>query len=147
MRIVVVDKNKKIRLNKFIDWFIYILGYTLVLILVSVLFKSIDISNLYFGLFAFLAAIIIYILNKTIKPIIFLLTLPITGLTLGIFYPFINVIILKMVDFILGNKFETHGIFSLFFVAILISIMNVCMEIFIIKPIISRGDKNGSKYN
>lgn len=139
MKIIIIDKNKKARLNKIVDWFIYMVGYALILILASVLFKSIQISNEYYGLFALIAAIIIYILNKTIKRVLFLLTLPLTGLTMGIFYPFLNVIILKMVDFILGNKFETNGIFNLFFIAILISIMNILLEIFIIGPITKRG--------
>jgi uncharacterized membrane protein YvlD (DUF360 family) len=57
---------------------------------------------------------------------------------MGIFYPFLNVIILKMVDFILGKNFETTGLLSLFFIAILISIMNIMLEIFVIKPITKR---------
>jgi putative membrane protein len=138
MKIIVVDNNKKARLNKVIDWLIYMVGYALILILASVLFESIEISNSFFGIFALIAAIIIYVLNKTIKPILFLLTLPLTGLTMGIFYPFLNVIILKMVDFILGKNFETTGLFSLFFIAILISIMNIMLEIFVIKPITKR---------
>ena len=47
-----------------------------------------------------LATLIISILNITIKPVLFVLTLPITTLTLGIFYPFINVIILKIAVYI-----------------------------------------------
>ncbi len=138
MRIIIIDKNNKARLNKIIDWLIYMVGYALILIFASLVFKSIDINGAYYGLFAFIAAVIIYILNKTIKPILFLLTLPLTGLTMGIFYPFLNVIILKMVDFILGKNFETTGLFSLFFIAILISIMNIMLEIFVIRPITKR---------
>lgn len=129
-------------MNKALDWFIYLFGYALVLITVSRISKSIYIDDSYYGLYGLLAATIIYILNKTIKPIIFLLTLPITAITLGIFYPCINVLILKITDFILLNHFETHGIISLFFTAILISIMNVLMETFIIKPILNRGGKS-----
>jgi putative membrane protein len=131
----VIIVNDKIKINKFLDWLIHMVGYTLVLILISMMFKSIYIDNSYFGLWALLASVIIYILNKTIKPIIFILTLPITGLTLGIFYPFINVIIIKMADFILGNHFQTHSLFALFFAAILISIMNFFMDKIVMDPI------------
>lgn len=148
MKIIVIDeKSKSKRLNKFLDWFIYMVGYTLILITVSILFKSVNIDNSFFGIYALLASVIIYFLNKTIKPMIFLLTLPITAITLGIFYPFINVLILKIVDFLLATKFETGNIFSLFFVAILISILNIIMEETIVKPIINRGGKNGSNSN
>ena len=80
------------------------------------------------------------ILNKTIKPALVTLTIPITGLTLGLFYPFINVILLKIVDLALGKHFELHNIFILFFFAIFLSIMNFIMEE-IIKKII-RGIKS-----
>ncbi|HHT37867.1 MAG TPA: phage holin family protein [Mollicutes bacterium] len=138
-RMIVID-GKKVRLNRFVDWLIYIAGYTLILILTSILFNDtfiIDNSN--FGLWAFLTSIIIYILNKTIKPIIFFLTLPITGVTLGLFYPFINVMIIKITDFILGVHLETNGIFILFFAAILISAMNFLLEKIIIEPLTRKG--------
>jgi len=136
MKIIVID-SEKVRLNKFVDWLIYMAGYTLILILVSIIFNdTFQIDNSYFGLWAFLTSIIIYVLNKTIKPIIFLLTLPITGITLGLFYPFINVLIIKMADFILGNHLETNGVFILFFAAIAISLMNFLLEKMIIEPVI-----------
>ena len=59
-----------------------------------------------------------------IKPIIFRLTLPITGLTLGLFYPCINVIILYFVAFVMGNRFNLPGnILVVFLIAVFISIM------------------------
>ena len=117
--------NKK-SLQKFIEWLIYMIGYALILISVSVLFKNtIQIDNNYFGFWSLLAAILINILNRTIKPIIVKLTIPITALTLGVFYPFINVFILYIVDFCLGSHFSVNGIFMTCLVAILISIMNM----------------------
>ena len=71
VKIIKIMDNKKI--NSFIDWLIYIISYTIILIVVSILFESVYIDNSYFGLWTFLASIIIYILNKTIKPIIFYL--------------------------------------------------------------------------
>ncbi len=115
------------------------LGYAFILITVSLLFpKTIYIDNSFFGLWGVLAAIIIYFLNKTVKPLLFWLTLPITGLTLGIFYPFLNVFILHLVHFILGNHFVIHGIFMSFIVAVLISIMNFMLDHFIMKPLLEK---------
>ena len=129
MRIIVNNKNKNPHLHYFIDWLIHMIGYSLVLITVSVLFhKTIRIDNSMFGLWAFLASVIIYILNKTVKPILIWLTLPITGLTLGIFYPFINVFILYIVSWILGPHFLISGLFMSFIVAIFISLMNLFMD-------------------
>jgi putative membrane protein len=133
---IIIKQQDKIRINKFFEWLVYMFGYALVLISVSVWVKSLYIETFLYG---FLAAIIIYILNKTIKPVIVLLTLPITGITLGLFYPFINVFILNIVEFILKGHFQINGILSAFFVAILISIMNMLMEFIVIKPLLERG--------
>ena len=134
-------KKKKYKTSfiKFIEWMIYMVAYALILISISVLFKNtIQIDNHYFGFWALAAAIIINILNRTIKPVIVWLTIPITAITLGVFYPFINVFILHIVDFILGSHFSVNGIFLCVIVAILISIMNMIMDKMIIKPILER---------
>ena len=138
-KVKTIENNKKI--NSFIDWLIHMVAYALILITVSILFKkTIYIDNNYFGFWGLLTAIIIYLLNKTVKPIIVWLTLPITGLTLGLFYPFINVFILHITDWFLGSHFDINGIFFAFIVAVLISVMNVLMDIMIIEPILKRGE-------
>ncbi len=144
--IVIEDKGnkeyKRLVQNKILEWLLYIVCYAIVLILVSLLFDSFSISNEYYGLFAFLASVIIYILNQTIKPVLFYITLPITAITFGLFYPIINVIILYITSFILGsNHFYVHGLVIPFFIAILISFLNIIMEGMIIKPIVGRSKK------
>jgi len=135
-------KQVKAPFIRFVEWMIYMIGYALILISISVLFKNtIQIDNHYFGFWALAAAIMINILNRTIKPVIVWLTIPITALTLGIFYPFINVFILHIVDFILGSHFSVNGIFLCVIVAILISIMNMIMDEVIIKPLLERKPK------
>lgn len=136
------DKNHFERLvsNKFVEWLLYMIGYAIVLIAVSVMFhKTFYINNHYFGLYAFLAAVIIYILNQTIKPVLVYLTLPITALTMGLFYPIINVFILYITSFILGSNFQINGFLLPILIAIVISILNMFMEGMIIKPIIYKG--------
>ena len=141
MKVIIVNENKKdnnklgYRLNSFIEWLIYMFGYALVLLITSNLFRSLYVENILVG---FLAAVIIYVLNKTVRPVLITLTLPLIGLSLGLFYFVINVIILLLVDLILGKYFCLTGFFSPFIVSIFISIMNVIMENFIIKPLIER---------
>ncbi|MBQ8871179.1 MAG: phage holin family protein [Bacilli bacterium] len=138
MKLIVNDK-KEVRLNRFIDWIIYMLGYAIVLIIVSAFFKNtINVDSSYSGLWFLIASIIIYMLNKTIKPLLVWLTLPLTGLTMGLFYPFINVFILYITDFLLGNHFEINGIFMAFILAIFISIINIIMQKCVIEPLIRR---------
>lgn len=129
------------KINKYLDWLIHMLGYTLVLITVSLIFKNtIIIDNAYFGLWGFIAVLIIFVLNRTIKPLLVWLTLPLTALTLGLFYPLINVLVLKITDFILMDHFEINGIFFVFIVSIVISIMNAIMDNLIINTFL-KGNK------
>lgn len=134
-------KYKKLINNRFIEWLIYMIGYAIVLITVSVLFKSFEINNQYFGFYALLGSIIIYILNQTIKPVLTYITLPLTVLSWGLFYPIINVIILYITNFILGDNFKITGFIAPFFIAIVISLLNILMEGLILKPITKRRNK------
>ena len=130
------------KINKYLDWFIHMVGYTLVLITVSVIFNdTVYIDNSYFGLWGLIAVIIIFILNKTIKPMLVWMTLPLTALTLGLFYPLINILILKITDFILGVHFQIKGTVIVFIASIVISIMDAIMDNLIIDHLLKRRKK------
>lgn len=125
-------KSKKTILKDTIDWIIHTIGYTIVFILVTSAFDSIYIDNNHIIIWSAIIVLIISILNNTLKPILVTLTIPLTGVTLGLFYPCINVFILKLVDWALGSHFEIRNIYVAILAAILISIMN-----FIITEIIN----------
>lgn len=133
----------KKRLENLIEWVLQILGYALILVFVATYFDTFSIDDEHLYLYGLLATLIIFILNKTIKPILFFLTIPITGITIGIFYPCINLFILKLTDWILGSHFQITNIFIAFLLAILISIMNKFIECIITEPIMRRIKKNG----
>lgn len=144
MKVVIMDNGQngkdntpktEYHLNKVLEWFIYMLGYALVLTVASNLFSALYIENFWYG---FLAAIIIYILNRTIKPFLVTVSLPLIGVSLGLFYFVINVFILVITHLILGKYFSLTGIFSPFIISIFISITNIIMEQFIIKPLIEK---------
>jgi len=130
------DKHNNLIDNKYLNWLISMIGYAIVLIIVSKIFKSFEINTANFGVYALLAAIIIYLLNKTVKPVLKWLMMPITLLSLGILYPLTNIIILYITSFILGDNFNITGFFSAFIVAITITIFNILMEVLFIKPLI-----------
>ncbi len=147
MKVIIVDDNNKkrpnkeeieYRLNLFLEWLIYMFGYAIVLLLTSNLFRPLYVENFLYG---FIAAILIYILNKTVKPFLVTISLPLIGMSLGLFYFVINVVILLLVNVILGKHFYLTGFFSPVIVSIFISIMNVIMEKLIIKPLIERCKK------
>lgn len=129
-------------LDNILNFVINIIIYSIVLLLISILLKTIDIDTKYYGVYVVLSSIIVCLLNKTIKPVLFRFTIPITGITLGLFYPCINILILKLVDLILGSHFETQGIITLFLTAILISFMHMLMENVITKFIFRKGVRN-----
>ena len=124
-------RNKSILIEVILD----IVCYALILMMASSIFKNIYVDNVWY---AILASAIISLLNLTIKPFLVYITLPLTILTLGIFYPVVNIIVLKLASILMSSHFVIEGWFTPFFIAIFISIMKILFEIFIIKPIVER---------
>lgn len=131
-------KLEKIRFRHFLEWLFYLIGYTIVFILVTNVFDSIYIDTEHSYIYSVFIVLIISLLNKTIKPILVTLTIPITGLTLGLFYPFINLFILKLVDWIMGPFFQIYNLWIALLVAILLSIINFIIGEVVLKPIVER---------
>lgn len=117
-----------------------ILEYTLtliinsiVLILASKIFKGFYIQS--FG-YAIITSLVISLLSSTIKPFLKLIFLPVTVITTGIFYPFINVIILKLASLIMGDAFVVEGWILPFFIALFISFTTLILDKLITKNVI-----------
>lgn len=138
MKLIVIDKNNKAQLNKLLEWFIYMVGYTISFILISLMFGTFQINNDHLIIYSFFAVVMIYMLNKTIRPVILKMTMPLMGITVGLFYFVINAGILKLVDIIMGDKLNFTSIWKLFLIAILLAATNAIIEELIIKPIIRR---------
>ena len=139
MKLLIKEKNKY-RINYFFDWLFHIIAYTIVFILITTLFKTIYVDSNNIILWSSIIVIVLYILNKTIKPVLVTLTIPITGITLGLFYPCINVLILKLTDWLLGKHFEITSLLSALIFAILLSISTFIVNE-IIKKIIDKVKK------
>jgi putative membrane protein len=76
------------------------------------------------GLFsALIAAAVLGLVNMTIKPILFILTLPITLLTLGLFTFVINAMMLGLVSWIVPG-FEVRSLLTGIALAIIIAIVH-----------------------
>lgn len=115
-----------------IDYISKIIVNMIVIILATKIFKNIFVDNIFY---LFLSSLLLVICNKCIKPLLTLILLPINIYTLGVTYPFINVIILKLISFILGEHFIIVGWFSAFFISIFISIMTIIIDRLIGKEI------------
>ena len=138
-----MKRRIKNHVNNILHWGLHFIFYAMVLVFVATFFDSFHIDDTHLYTYGIIATLIIFILNKTVKPILIWLTLPLTGITVGLFYPFVNVIILKLTEWILGSHFEIEGIWTVFFIAILISLMNLVIDNIIITPIMRRIKKNG----
>ena len=129
------------RLNMLLEFILYSILYTLTFLLVEIPFKSFEINSKYPVVVAFLAIVVIYILEKVLKPILVTIFTPITGLTFGLFYFVINTFMLKLTDWILGPRLDFTDIWILFFISIILAILNLLIEKIIIEPIIRRANK------
>ena len=136
--------NKKVTIYKIEDNNVYkqkdtatefivgIIVYAVVLMMASSIFEGFYIKNFIVGIFA---SIILTFLNSTIKPILVVLTLPLIIVTLGIAYPIVNVILLKLCDFIMLGSFEINGIIAPFIIAVFISVMKIFLDSAITKKV------------
>ena len=129
-----LNKTQNFKFKVF-EAILYIIGYTIAFFLVSKIFDSFKLDQDHPILYAFISVLIIMVLNKTIKPIL-------TFFTLIIITPLIS-FILKLVDFILLDKLNFTNIWILFFISIILSAINLIIELLIIKPIIKRMKLNG----
>lgn len=128
-----LEYNRDITLrDKVLDILSTILVNMIVIIMATKVFKNISVDSVFY---TFLVAVLLMIFNKCIKPILNLIMLPINFYTLGISYPFVNVIILKMISLLLGSHFVLNGWFSAFFISIFISVMTILIDALIGKEI------------
>lgn len=129
---MIYSKEKEIKYT-ILEGIITLLINAFVLILASKIFKGFYVSSF---LYAILTSLVIYMLDYTIKPLLKLFFLPITILTTGLFYPFINVIILKLASIIMGSSFIVEGWILPFFISIFLSITTLLLDNLITKRII-----------
>ena len=86
--------------------------------------------------YAIITSLVISLLSSTVKPFLKLIFLPVTVITTGIFYPFINVIILKLASLIMGDAFVVEGWILPFFIALFISFTTLILDKLITKNVI-----------
>ena len=86
----------------------------------NVLWDSVDIH----GFWAyFIGAVVLGIANAVIKPILAILTLPLIVLTLGIFYLFINILMVLLAEWIAPN-FSIDGFWTYVGVVFIVWLVN-----------------------
>jgi len=97
------------------------------LLIVSTVIPGIEVRGV---LPALSAAFFLGLVNAVVRPILLILTLPLTIVTLGLFIPLINAFLLKLVSLMIQG-FEVHGFWSAVFGALLLSIVSGLLSLFI----------------
>ena len=103
---LVVSKNKKVYFNRVLEFLLYFVLYTATFMLIEWFFDSCVINSDYKVIWASLAVCVIYCLDKIVKPILVTLTIPITGITFGLFYIVINTFILTFTNWLSPSNVE-----------------------------------------
>ncbi|HEX8330548.1 MAG TPA: phage holin family protein [Hymenobacter sp.] len=110
------------------------LGFILKFILTAVLVYGLSMVLPGVALSGFSGALILVlvlgILNAVVKPILKILGFPITVLTLGLFLLVINVIIVKLADFLMSS-FDVSGLLNALLFSIALSIVNAVVDLVI----------------
>ncbi|SDC59007.1 putative membrane protein [Pelagirhabdus alkalitolerans] len=106
-------------------WILSLILDAAALVVVAQLFEGFQLET--FGI-ALLASLILSILNVIVKPILVILTLPITILSLGLFLFIINAITLMITQSIIGSEFVIEGFGLAIVASIVISIINLILN-------------------
>ncbi len=104
-------------LNIMLRWILY----ALLIIFVSWIIPGIDVENFISAMFV---CVVLALINTFIKPLIQLITLPVTFLTLGLFSLVINAFMLMLAGWITPG-FEVEGFVSAFLGSLLLSIFAI----------------------
>lgn len=77
------------------------------------------------------AAIVMGLVNAIVRPILILLTLPLTVLTLGLFLLVVNAISLSLVSYLTPSGFIVEGFWAAFFGSIVLSLVSSLLHRFV----------------
>lgn len=117
--------------RRFIEWFTSVFLNTIALLLVTQLFEGFYLADFKTAL---IASVVLSILNMIVRPILVVLTLPITVLTLGFFILIINAITLMIAQSLIGDGFVIEGFGVAFFASIIISLISIVLHKLIGEP-------------
>lgn len=76
---------------------------------------------------AAILVIVLGILNAIVKPVLSFLSLPINILTLGLFSLVINVIIIKLADYLMSS-FDVHGFLNALLFSLGLAVVNTVVD-------------------
>ena len=97
---------------------------TLLLWVASHVFKGISYSS---PAALWVAALLLGLINAVVRPVLVLLTLPLTLLTLGLFLLVINALMMMLVSAVVKG-FEVKGFWTAFFASVFIAVLSFFLD-------------------
>jgi putative membrane protein len=99
---------------------IRLLLYALAILVSAYILPGVHVNH--YG-YALLVALVLTVANAIVKPILIILTIPITVVTLGLFLLVINAFIIQLVDFFVPG-FEVDGFWWALAFSLILSVVN-----------------------
>ncbi|MFP7255405.1 phage holin family protein [Terribacillus goriensis] len=106
-------------------WILTLLLNSVSLVIVSYIFDSFYLEG--FGT-AILASFILSVLNLLVRPVLIVLTLPLTALTFGLFLFVINAVTLMITQGLIGETFIIVGFGTAIIAAIILALLNLILN-------------------
>lgn len=106
-------------------WILSLILNAVALLIVAEIFSGFIVETIWVAL---MASLILSLLNAIVKPILVLLTLPITVLSLGLFLFVINAITLWFTQMLMNSSFAIESFGLALIASIVISIINVILN-------------------
>jgi putative membrane protein len=106
------------------NWFVRVLVSSLAVFITAYLLPHVFVAN---AATAIMIAILLSFLNTFLKPILIILTLPVTILSLGLFLLVINAGIILMADYLLV-EFKVDGFIWALVFSLILSLVNSFLE-------------------
>lgn len=103
---------------------VHLLATAVLLVLVARIVRGIRVDG---AGAAILAAFVLGIVNAIVRPLMVLLTLPLTILTLGLFLLVVNALMLQLVGAVVPG-FRVRGFAAAFWGSLLLSILNLVVD-------------------
>jgi putative membrane protein len=114
------------KLNKFfiMNWIVRILLNGLAVVLTAYLLPGVDVTDYWTAL---IVALVLSIANIIVKPVLIILTIPITIMTLGLFLLVINALIILLADYLVDG-FAVNGFWWALLFSLILSVFNSLFE-------------------
>ena len=111
-------------------WFLGVLINAVLFVALAGYFPGLHVDSFFY---AVIASLVLSVLNLIVRPVLVILTLPITMISLGLFLFVINAITLLMTDNIMGYAFDIESFGLALVIAVIMALVNIILQMTILR--------------